>query len=177
MAKLIYALNQSLDGYIDQHEAFAPDPVLFRHFINDVGDLSGILYGRRMYETMRYWDEDRAEWNDAEREYAAAWRRQPKWVVSRSLTSVGPNAGLIGDDVGSATRALKAKHDGKIEVAGPELAGSLAHLRLIDEYQLYVHPVVLCGGKPFFAASPPPLRFVANDRISENVIRLTYVPA
>lgn len=176
MGKLVYALNQSLDGYVD-HMAFAPDPVLFRHFIDDARSLSGILYGRRMYETMRYWDEDRVEWDGAERDYAAAWRKQPKWVVSRTLKSVGPNATLIEDEIETTIRALKAGLDGEIEVAGPELAGSLTDLGLIDEYRLYLHPVVLGGGKPFFAGSPPPLRLVAHDRIGESVIRLTYIPA
>ena len=86
MAKLVYALNQSLDGYVD-HMEFAPDPALFRHFIDDVRGLAGCVYGRRMYEVMRYWDEDRSEWDAAERDYAAAGRSQPKWVVSRTLTS------------------------------------------------------------------------------------------
>ena len=98
MAKLVYALNVSLDGYVD-HMAFAPDPVLFRHFIEDVRSMAGTVYGRRMYEVMRYWDEDRPEWNEAERDYARVWRDQPKWVVSRSLRSVGPNATLVADDV------------------------------------------------------------------------------
>lgn len=71
MARLIYALNMSLDGYVD-HMAFAPDPVLFRHFIDDVRSLSGTIYGRRMYEIMRSWDEDHAEWGAAERDYAVA---------------------------------------------------------------------------------------------------------
>jgi hypothetical protein len=84
MARIIYALNQSIDGYVDQHEAFAPDPILFRHFIEDVRGLAGMIYGRRMYEMMRYWDEDREEWGAAERDYAEAWRSRPKWVVSRS---------------------------------------------------------------------------------------------
>ena len=69
MAKLVFALNQSLDGYVDYME-FAPDPVLFRHFIDDVRGLAGTVYGRRMYEVMRYWDEDRAEWDEAQRDYA-----------------------------------------------------------------------------------------------------------
>jgi len=64
-----------------------------------------------------------------------------------------------------------------IEVSGPELAGSLTDLGLVDEYRLYIHPVVLGGGKPFFAGPRPPLRLVAGDRIGEGVIRLTYVPA
>jgi len=175
MAKLVFGLNQSLDGYVD-HMAFAPDPVLFRHFIDDVRGLAGSVYGRRMYEVMRYWDEDRSEWNEAERDYAAAWRSQPKWVVSRSLKSVGPNATLVGDEIEAAIRGLKAQLDGVIEVSGPELAASLTDLGLVDEYRLYVHPVVLGRGKPFFAGPRPPMRLVATDRIGENVIRLTYVP-
>jgi dihydrofolate reductase len=176
MAKLVFALNQSLDGYVD-HTAFAPDPVLFRHFIDDVLGLSGSVYGRRMYEVMRYWDEDHADWDAAEREYAAAWRSKPKWVVSRTLKSVGPNASLVGSDLEGEVRALKARHDGVIEVSGPELAASLGELGLVDEYRLYVHPVVLGGGKPFFSGPRPPLHLVASDRIGEDVIRLTYVPA
>jgi dihydrofolate reductase len=174
MAKLVFALNQSLDGYVD-HTAMAPDPVLFRHFIDDVGGVAGSVYGRRMYEVMRYWDEDRPEWGEAERDYAAAWRRQPKWVVSRTLQSVGPNATLVKDDVEAAIRALKARLDGVIEVAGPELAASLTGL--IDEYRLYIHPVVLGSGKPFFAGPRPPLRLIASERIGAHAIRLTYVPA
>ena len=177
MAKLVFALNQSLDGYVDQHEAFAPDPVLFRHFTDDVRSLAGSVYGRGMYEMMRYWDDDQAGWDDADGDYAAAWRRMPKWVVSRSLTSVGPNATLVKDDIAAAIRALKARLDGVIEVAGPDLAQSLSELGLVDEYRLYLHPVVLGCGKPFFAGPRPRLRFVASDRIGEHVIRLTYAPA
>jgi len=175
MARLIFALNQSLDGYVD-HMAFAPDPVLFRHFIDDVRSVAGTIYGRRMYEVMRYWDDDHAEWDAEERDYAAAWRNQPKWVVSRSLQSVGPNATLVGADVEEAIRGLKARLDGEIEVSGPELAQSLTELGLVDEYRLYLHPVVLGQGKPFFAGPRPPLRLVASDRIGADVIRLTYVP-
>jgi len=176
MAKLVFALNQSLDGYVD-HTEFAPDPTLFRHFIDDVRGLSGTVYGRRMYEVMRYWDEDHSEWDEERRAYAAAWRNQPKWVVSRSLTSVGPNSTLIADDIEAAIRGLKTQLDGVIEVSGPELAGSLTDLGLVDEYRLYLHPVVLGRGKPFFAGPRPPLRLVASDRIGGDVIRLTYVPA
>src|ERR1700733_7932764 len=98
MAKLVFGMNQSLDGYVD-HMKFAPGPVLFRHFIEQVRGLTGSVYGRRMYEVMRYWDEDRPEWGAAERDFAAAWRRQRKWVASRSLKSVGPNATLVEDDL------------------------------------------------------------------------------
>jgi dihydrofolate reductase len=176
VAKLVFGLNQSLDGYVD-HMKFSPNPALFRHFIEYVRGLAGILYGRRMYEVMRYWDEDLTEWDVEERDFAAAWRRQPKWVVSRSLKSVGPNATLVGDDLEAAVDGLKAQFAGEIEVGGPELAQSLTDLGLIDEYRLYLHPVVLGHGKPFFAGPRPPLRFVTSDRIAGDVMRLTYVPA
>ena len=115
---------------------------------------------------------------DAElRDFATAWRSQPKWVVSRSLKSVGPNATLVADDVEAVIRDVKARLAGEIEVAGPELARSLGDLGLVDEYQLYLHPVVLGRGKPFFAGPRPPLRLVASDLMGEDVIRLTYVPA
>ncbi len=176
MAKLVFGMNQSLDGYVD-HMAFGPSPTLFRHFIEEAEGQAGSVYGRRMYEVMRYWDDGHPEW-DAERlAYAAAWRKQPKWVVSRSLKSVGPNATLIGDDLAGAMRALKAERDGEIEVAGPDLAHSLTELGLIDEYRIYLHPVVLGGGKPYFAGPRPRLRLIADDRIDGDVIRLTYVPA
>ncbi|MDH4744493.1 dihydrofolate reductase family protein [Sphingomonas sp. CBMAI 2297] len=176
MAKLVYALNQSLDGYVD-HMAFAPDPALFRHFIDDVRGLAGSIYGRRMYEVMRYWDDEHPEWDAPRRDYAAAWRNMPKWVASRTLESVGPNATLLGEDLEAAVRELKARHEGVIEVSGPELAHSLTGLGLVDEYRMYLHPGVLGGGKPYFAGPRPPLRLVASERIGEQVIRLTYVPA
>jgi dihydrofolate reductase len=93
------------------------------------------------------------------------------------LNSVGPNATLVGDDLEGAIRALKADRDREIEVGGPDLAHSLTELGLIDEYRLYLHPVVLGRGKPFFAGPRPPLRLMTYDRIGEDVIRLTYVPA
>ena len=176
MAKLVYALNQSLDGYVD-HTRFLPSPGLFRHFIDDVRGLAGIVYGRRMYEVMRYWDEDQSDWDAEEREYAAVWRGQPKWVVSRSLKAAGPNATLVGEDIEAVIGGLKARLAGEIEVGGPDLAQSLTNLGLIDEYRLYLHPVVLGHGKPFFAGPRPPLRLAASDRIAGDVIRLTYVPA
>jgi dihydrofolate reductase len=176
MAKLVFGLNQSLDGYVD-HQKFAPTPGLFRHFIEQVRGLTGMVYGRGMYEIMRYWDDDLSDWDAKEREFAVAWRSRPKWVVSRSLKSVGPNATLVESDIEAVIRGLKTQLPGEIEVAGPELAASLTELGLIDEYRLYIHPVVLGYGKPFFAGPVPPLRLDASDRIGDDVIRLTYVLA
>jgi dihydrofolate reductase len=176
MAKLVFGMNLSLDGYVD-FQQMRTDPVLFRHWVEHVGGLAGSVYGRRMYEVMRYWDDDHSEWSADQRDFAAAWRRQPKWVVSRSLKSVGPNATLVSDDIETVVRGLKAQLVGEIAVSGPDLARSMTDLGLIDEYRLYFHPVVLGGGIPFFAGPRPPLRLVASERIGEDVIRLTYVPA
>jgi dihydrofolate reductase len=176
MAKLVFGMNQSLDGYVD-HMKFAPDPTLFRHFIAEADGQTGSVYGRRMYEIMRYWDEDRPEWDEPERAFAEAWRKQHKWVVSNTLDSVGPNASLVEDDLDHAIRELKDRSEGEIEVAGPVLANSLTQLGLIDEYRIYLHPVVLGGGDAYFAGPRPPLRLVSHERIGENVLRLSYVPS
>lgn len=177
MAKLVFGMNQSLDGYVEHERLPPPGPALYRHFIEDAAGQVGSIYGRTMYETMRYWDDDHAEWGPNEHAFAVPWRRNHKWVVSRSLTSVGPNATLVEGDLGTAIRKLKAEHDGVIEVAGPTLAQSLTELGLIDEYRIYLHPVVLGEGKAFFAGARPPLRLVSNDRIGEDVLRLVYAPA
>src|SRR5437868_14584956 len=73
MAKLVYGLNQSLDGYVDHLKMGPPRPALFRHFIEQVRGLTGMVYGRRMYEVMRYWDEDRPDDDAEERDYSAVW--------------------------------------------------------------------------------------------------------
>jgi dihydrofolate reductase len=175
MAKFVFGMNQSLDGYVD-HTGFAPSPSLFRHFVEQAQGQAGSVYGRRMYEIMRYWDDDQPQWSDDEKAFAAAWRKQPKWVVSRTLNSVGPNARLVGEDLEGAMRALKAQLEGEIEVAGPNLARRLAELGLIDVYRIYLHPVVLGRGTPYFAGPRPPLRLVTHDRMDGDVLQLTYVP-
>jgi dihydrofolate reductase len=177
MAKLVYGLNQSLDGYVDHMKLGPPVPAAFRHFVEQVRGVSGMVYGRRMYEVMRYWDEDLPDWDADDRAFAAVWQSKPKWVVSRSLNSVGPNATLVADDMEAVIRRLKAELTGEIEVGGPDLARSLTEAGLIDEYRIYLRPVVLGSGKPFFASPRPPLHLVASDLIVEDLIRLTYVPA
>lgn len=176
MATIVFGMNVSLDGYVD-HTAFGPSPGLFQHFIEQARGQAGSVYGTKLYEIMRYWDDDHPEWDAAERDFALAWRDQPKWVVSRSLTSVGPNATLVKADLGAAIRALKADVTGEIEIGGPKLAQSLTDLGLIDLYRLYLHPVVLGGGTPYFAGARPPLRLVDSERMDGDVIRLTYRPA
>jgi dihydrofolate reductase len=177
MAKLVYGLNQSLDGYVDHLKIGPPHPALSRHFMEQARGLTGSVYGRRMYEVMRYWDEDRPDDDAEDHEFAAVWRSKPKWVVSHTLKAVGPNATLVEDDLEAVIHGLKAQQAGEIDIAGPDLAGSLTNLGLIDEYRLYLHPIVLGRGTPFFSGPRPPLRLIASDRIGEDVIRLTYVPA
>ena len=177
MARLVFELQQSLDGYVDHQVMGPPGPALFRHFMERVRGLAGMLYGRRMYEIMRYWDDELPDWDAEDREFAAAWRSQPKWVVSRSLGSVGPNATLVAGDFEKAIRRLRTELAGEILVGGPTLAHSLTEAGLVDEYQLYLRPVVLGGGTPFFAGPRPPLHLVASAVICEDLIRLTYVPA
>src|ERR1043166_428815 len=170
MAKLVFGMNQSLDGYVD-YTAFGPSPTLFRHFIKEAQGQAGSIYGRQIYEIMRYWDDDHPEWGADEHAFAAAWRKQPKWGASRTMKSVGPHAKGVAADLEGAIRTLKADRDGEIEVAGPALAHSLTKLGLIDEYRIYLHPVVLGQGKPYFAGPRPPLRSGCDERLGGGVFR------
>ncbi len=195
MGRLIFGMMQSLDGYIAgpsggpqrggvlpaqaADEFPPPGLILFRHFTDEVRGLDGLLYGRRMYEVMRYWDEDQSAsvWGEIGHDFAQAWRSKPKWVASRSLTSVGPNATLVQGDLSDFAANLKSERDGEIDVAGAELANVLSTAGLVDEYRLYFRPYVLGRGKPYFAGPRPPLRLVKHDVIGEDAVRLTYVPA
>ena len=181
MAKLIFAMLQSLDGYVSGPEGGGdlpmPNEALMQHFNEQGRALTASLYGRTMYEIMRYWDNDEPGQDEGGRAFAKAWQSRPKFVVSRTLRSLGKNATLIDGDLEAAARKLKAEYDGEIDVAGPTLAAGLSALGLIDEYQLYLQPAVLGGGKPFFAAARPPLRLKSSERIGEDTMRLVYVPA
>ena len=179
MARLVFAMMQSLDGYVAGTDGLLPPPGedLHQHFDAYVSGLAGMLYGRGIYEVMRYWDEDHADWEPHDCDFAALWRSQPKWVVSRTLKSVGPNATLVDGDLESFVRDLRARINGEISVAGPELAAGIADLGLIDEYQLYIRPFVLGAGKPYFARARPPLHLAGYERIGEDALKLTYSPA
>lgn len=194
MGKLVFGMMQSLDGYVAGpgggpgsegyladfqagRELPPPDQKLGTHFNDYVRGVAGMIYGRRMYEVMRYWDEDQPGFDDGDREFANVWRARPKWVVSRTLKSVGPNATLVDGDLGAFVRGLKANVEGQLDVAGPALAASLSDLGLVDEYRLYFRPFVLGGGKPFFAGPRPPLRLVGTEAVGEDAVRVTYVPA
>ena len=132
MGRLVFGMMQSLDGYIAGTsvglQSFAPGPELSRHFVDHVSSLAGMLYGGKMYEVMRYWDNDLPGWDEMDHHFAATWRSKPKWVVSRSLQAVGANATLVRGDLEAFVRQLKVDVEGEIDVAGAELAGSLSAL-------------------------------------------------
>lgn len=181
MAKLILGMNVSLDGYVDDLGGNLvmppPSPELFRYWIETVRGHAGAVYGRRMYETMRYWDDDHDDWTEPLQAFADAWRKVPKWVVSSTLKSVGPNAMLITGDIEAQVRDLKARTDGTISVSGPQIAGLMTRFGLIDEYHLFLRPFVLGEGKPFFHAARPPLRLISNELVDDVTVRVAYKPA
>lgn len=156
---IYYGFAVSVDGYIARAPGGeiglpVPEEALHRHF-NAMQQRTALnLYGRNMYEVMRYWDAPPAESSDVELEYARAWQKTPKVVFSTTLDSVGPNARLVKDksDTERTVRRLKSETNGDIEVNGAGLAASLIRLGLVDEFRLYTMPVVLGGGKPYFEA-------------------------
>ncbi len=178
MGKLILSMNVSLDGYVDDAAGTLvmppPSPELFQFWIDEVNRHSATIYGQRMYDTMRYWDTDQPGWTAPLHAFAAAWRKLPKWVISSTLTEAGPNATLIKGDIEAQVRAIKAQFDGIITVSGPQIAGLMTDLGLIDEYHMVLRPYVLGTGKPFFHGPRPPLRFVSSDTLDTETVRLIY---
>ena len=156
---IVYGFAVSVDGYIAGAQPGViglpvPQKALHRPF-NETQKRTAInLYGRNMYEIMKCWDAPPADSPEFEREYARAWQETPKVVFSTTLESVGPNARLVKKkaDVERTVRQLKAETKGEIAVNGAALAASLIRFGLVDEFRLYVMPVVLGGGKPYFEA-------------------------
>jgi len=121
MAKFVFGMNQSLDGYVDHREMRA-GPALFRHWIDQSATSPAVYTVAACTRFMRYWDEDSPEWGAEHESSRRAWRRQPKWVVSRSFDVGRPNATLVDGDIEAAMRSLKARLVGEIAVSGPQLA-------------------------------------------------------
>lgn len=160
MATLVYSMGVSLDGFIAGPDGdiswSAPDEELHR-FHNRQAEATDLqLCGRRLYETMlvwETWEEEQADSSAAALEFAPIWRATPKLVFSRTLERVEGNARLATEDAVETVWELKAEMDGEIAVGGAGLAASLIQGGLVDEYRLFVSPVVLGAGTPFF----PPL--------------------
>jgi dihydrofolate reductase len=183
MRKVIYCLNVSLDGFIEDANGSLdwgnPDEELLRFFNEQEREFDIQLYGRRIYENMA------AHWTTAhtnpsapahEIEYARIWQRIPKIVFSKTLQHVGENARLVRDNIAEEVSALKAQSGKDMVVCCAGLAASFMRLDLIDEYRLVVHPVVLGGGKPMFPALDRiiRLRLIETRRFESAVVLLRY---
>jgi dihydrofolate reductase len=157
MRRVTYSMGVSLDGYIVGPDgAFdwtVPGEDVFRFWIDEIRGVGVHLLGRRLYETMLYWetaDQDRAL-DDAELEWAALWKPLPKVVFSTTLSEVQGNARLASGGLAEEIERLRAEPgEGEIAIGGATLAAEAAALGLIDEYRLMVHPVLVGGGIPFF---------------------------
>ncbi|RWH69796.1 dihydrofolate reductase family protein [Mesorhizobium sp.] len=184
MATIVYAMLTSLDGYIagpsGDIDLPIPEEELHQHFNDEMWRTTIALCGRRMYEAMRFWDSPEREIaaEEVERDFAHAWRETPKIVFSTTLEEVGPNARLVRNDVEAVVKSLKGEATGDISVSGAELAAHLARAGLIDEYRLYLHPVVLGGGKPYFQSGLSlALKPLGAERLAQGVTLLRYAPA
>lgn len=183
MARIVYSMMVSLDGYIAGPDGDiglpVPETDLHQHF-NDMMEQTSIeLCGRRMYEAMRFWYSPERESSDSgvERDFARAWQKTPKIVFSTTLREVGPNARLVNSDAENEVASLKLKTEGYISVAGANLAAHLARANLIDEYRLYMHPVVLGGGKPYFESGLSlKLMPLDTENLAQGVTLLRYGP-
>jgi dihydrofolate reductase len=158
MRRVIYSMTVSLDGYIadpgGEIDWSAPDEELHQFHNDRVRELAAHFLGRRLYEVMRYWDSADPDWGSVEREFAAIWQALPRIVFSTTLDAVEGGARLATNGIADEVAALRAQPgEGDIGVGGAGLAADFIRLGLVDEYQLFVSPVVLGGGTPFF----PPL--------------------
>jgi dihydrofolate reductase len=182
MRRLIYSMSVSLDGFIagpgGEIDWSAPDEELHRFHNDRVGEIGAQLCGRRLYETMLYWetaDED-PSLGETEREFAAIWRKLPKIVFSTSLETVEGNWSLATDGVAEEVARLKQEPGKDLAVGGAGLASTCTRLGLIDDYELFVNPVVLGGGTPYFPALDEriDLELVETRTFGARVVYLHY---
>ena len=175
-------MGVSADGFIEGPDGnftwTEPDEELFRFHTDRVRQLGAHLCGRRLYETMLYWetaDQDPALGTD-EREFAEIWQGLPKVVFSTTLESVEGNAWLARDSVPEEVPRLKEQVDADLEVGGAGLAASCIELDLVDEYRLFVYPLIVGGGKPFFPSTRASLELelVETRLFGSRVVYLRY---
>ena len=156
--KVIYSMGVSLDGFIagpdGEIDWSAPDEELHRFHNQQARELGAHLCGRRLYEEMTYWEtaEENPSAAEYELEFARIWKELPKIVFSRTLEKVEGNARLVKDGAAEEVAKLKAQPGKDLAVGGAGLASTLMKLGLIDEYRLFVNPIVLGGGTPYFPA-------------------------
>lgn len=181
MRKLIYSMTVSLDGYIAGPDGgidwTAPDEELFLFHTEEVRELGVHLCGRRLYETMAYWETVEESGLAAEQvEFAELWKALPKVVFSRTLQSVVGNTRLAREGVEEEVSRLKEEPGKDIAVGGAGLAGACMRLGLIDEWRLFVRPVVLGDGTPYFPRldAMVDLELVETRTFGSRVVYLRY---
>jgi dihydrofolate reductase len=158
MRQLIYSMGVSLDGFIagpaGEIDWSAPNEELHRFHNQQTREIGVHLCGRRLYENMRYWEtaEENPSAGEVELEFAAIWKAIPKIVFSTTLETVQGNTRLLRDGVAEEVADLKRQPGKDLAVGGAGLASTLITLGLVDEYRLFVSPVVLGGGTPYFPA-------------------------
>jgi dihydrofolate reductase len=182
MKKLIYSMGVSMDGFIAGPDGdidwSAPDEELHRFHNQQAREVGGQLYGRRLYETMRYWEtaEENPSAPEVELEFARIWKDTPKIVFSKTLEKVEGDARLVSHNVAEEVAKLKEEPGKDLAVGGAGLASSLIELGLVDEYRLFVTPVVLGGGTPYFPALDERinLELVETRTFGSRVVYLRY---
>ncbi|MFD3694848.1 dihydrofolate reductase family protein [Streptomyces sp. NPDC058646] len=183
MRKIILWMSVSLDGFFEgperQIDWHLVDDELHRHFNDQARTIGAFLEGRVSYELMEgYWptaDQDPAA-SATEAEFARIWRDTPKYVYSRTLQTVGPNAQIVRDVVPDEVAALKAAPGGDLVVGGADLAASFLRHDLVDAYRIYVHPVLIGRGRTLFppSAARTPLRLDGTRTFGNGVVELRY---
>ncbi|MFD7814005.1 dihydrofolate reductase family protein [Streptomyces sp. NPDC059785] len=183
MRSVTYSMSVSLDGYIVGPDGgfdwSEPDEEVFRFATDEVRGLGAHLMGRRLYETMLYWEtaEQDPELGDLEREFAAIWNPLPKVVFSSTLSAVQGNARLASGGLAEEIERLRAEPgEGDIAIGGATLAAEAATLDLIDEYRVRVYPVLVGGGIPFFPRHERrvDLELVETRTFSSKIVHLCY---
>jgi dihydrofolate reductase len=180
MRKVIYSMGTSLDGFIagpgGEIDWSAPDEELHRFHNDQTRELGAHFCGRRLYEEMRYWDtaDEDPSIGEIEREFSGIWRDLPKIVFSTTLETVEGNARLATDGVAEEVARFKAQPGKDLAVGGAGLAATFIELGLIDEFRLFVNPVVLGGGTPYF---PPLANRIALELVDTRTFgsRVEYV--
>jgi dihydrofolate reductase len=180
MPKVIYEMNVSADGYVvgpdGKFDWSRPDEEIHRFHNEQVRALGGHLLGRRLYETMLYWETAGEDPSDVAREFALIWQALPKVVFSRTLDAVeGSNTTLARGDLRAELAALQESVGADVAVGGAELAGEASRLGLIDEYRVFVLPVAVGGGIPFFPRDHRiDMELVETQTLSSRVVYLRY---
>ncbi len=185
MGRLIYAMNVTLDGFMEgpEHDLSWSDvdDEVHMWFSNRMREIGASLYGRRLYETMSYWPTAESDPNatPVTLDFARVFNATPRFVFSNSLTEVHHNSRLVHGDVGDILADIRREIDGDLEVGGANLAAQFVERGLVDVYQLIVHPVSIGVGTPFFPklSQPLRLRLTETQRFESGVVVLTYVPA